>query len=501
MKKIICLLVVLLCLLWSGCNADTTQKDIATKGTESSETVKNTEASDKKEPEAGGESGGSAESEGEKEPQKEPEGGVEPPVEPEIEPEFYEPEYVIGSISGAKGENMVNAERFRTEEYMLISDIEAIALLNGYSLTWFAYDEDLVYLGNGSNAYPTMPSGGVWLPEGKDLRVSEVLEWNENSVYLRFAVRRQDGKDVTMEDVALSDVKIYVSGYPGENIYDSVSCEKIASIADSRQDGAVWGDYLFSFNSAGVCNVYSLDGYTYLSDFTLDKNSLINPHSNSVCFGSYKYSESDEFPLLYCNVYNTYKNDRNYDGTCNVYRLQRQGNTFSTQLVQVIKIGFTNDTQRWASSGGDVRPFGNFAVDTDTDTLYAFTMRDEGRTTRFFAFDLPLPTDGALDSSLGVLKVTLGVEDIKDSFDTDYSYYVQGAQYYDGKIYSLEGFTNNSTNRPAVKVIDLESKKICARIDLYGMGFKTEPEVMYVLDGELYYIDISGNVCKFNFES
>jgi hypothetical protein len=299
----------------------------------------------------------------------------------------------------------------------------------------------------------------------------------------------------------MSEVKVYVDGYPGESIYGNAKPTKIAQIANGRQDGAVYGDYLFSFNSAGECKVYSLDGYTYLSSFVLNKNEVLSPHSNSVCFGSYKYSENDEFPLLYCNVYNTYKNNRAYDGTCNVYRIWREGDVFETKLVQVIKIGFTADTSLWSSPSGDVRPYGNFAVDTDNNRLYAFTMRDEGRTTRFFSFELPRATEGVFDSTLGTLKLTLGTEDILERFDVPYSYYVQGATYYDGRIYSLEGFTNDGTNRAAMKIVNVENKALECVIDLYGMGFKTEPEVVYVYEGDLHYIDVSGNVYKFDIEN
>lgn len=423
------------------------------------------------------------------------------PEDPVIKTVLYETEYKLGSISGAAGEDMSNAARFAAYEYIPLSDIEAIAVGNGYCLTWFAYNEDKVYLGNGSNTYPTLPSGGVWLADGKDVRADEIYKWNSGAVYVRFAIKRIDGSAIYLEeDVELSGVKIYVSGYENEDIYNDASIEKIATVATGRQDGAIFGGYLFSFNSTGVCKVYSTDNYSYISEFTLDKNDLLSPHSNSVCFGSYKYDSTDEFPLLYCNVYNTYKNNRELDGTCNVYRIVRNGNTFSSELVQIIKVGFTDNTEKWSSPSGDSRPFGNFAVDTDNNRLYAFTMRDASKTTRFFGFDLPMPSAGVPDGAIGVNRVTLTLDDVKDSFECEYFYYIQGAAYGGGKIYSLEGFTNDATNRAAIKIADLSKKKLCGKIDLYGMGFKTEPEVIYVLDGVLYYIDVSGNVYKITFK-
>ena len=200
------------------------------------------------------------------------------------------------------------------------------------------------------------------------------------------------------------------------------------------------------------------------------------------------------------NVYNTYTDNRDYDGVCCVYRIQRNGTSFTSTLVQIIKVGFASDTQKWCSPGGDTRPYGNFVVDTDNDRLYAFTMRDADKTTRFFAFPLPLPTAGTPDAATGALRVTLTADDLVDSFTTEYFRYVQGATYYGGKIYSLEGFTDNTTNPPALRVVDLATKTVCEKIDLYGLNLKTEPEIVFVLDGKGYYSDVSGNIYRFEIK-
>ncbi len=493
-KMALCILLATALLLSACSSAEDATQTSHTSGT----TQTQPKESDNKVTESSGSNTENSEqgSKPEEEPQE-----PEAPEEPAVEVKLYELEYAIGSISGAAGADMSNSSRFAAYEYIPLADIEAITVGNGYCLTWFAYDEDKVYLGNGSNTYPTLPAGGVWLADGRDVTAEEILVWNSDSVYVRFAVKRSDGAAITLgEDVTLSDIKVYISGYESENTEKRVSYEKIATIANGRQDGAIYGDLLFSFNSVGECKVYSLDGYSYISEFVLDKNEVLSPHSNSVCFGSYKYAESDEFPLLYCNVYNTYKTDRAMDGTCNVYRIVREGSTFSSQLVQIIKVGFTDNTEKWSSPGGDTRPFGNFTVDTDNNRLYVFTMRDASKTTRFFGFDLPTLEEGVLDSTTGVKKVTLRVENITDSFETEYFYYIQGAAYDEGRIYSLEGFTNDATNRAAIKIADIASGKLWGKVDLYGMGLKTEPEVVYVLDGALHYIDVSGNVYKITFE-
>ena len=88
--------------------------------------------------------------------------------------------------------------------------------------------------------------------------------------------------------------------------------EKIAKIKYG-QDGAIWGGFLFRFDSDGSCAVYEMDKVCAngeeieaYSSFFLDRIDEVKPHSNSVVFGNEYYEGGDEFPLLYSNVYNNY---------------------------------------------------------------------------------------------------------------------------------------------------------------------------------------------------
>ena len=126
-------------------------------------------------------------------------------------------EYVLGSISGAKGTDMNHSGRFKTSDYITLADIEAVSITGAYYITWFAYDKDYNYLGNGSNTYPTLPEAGVWLEEGQDITKADILAWNSNSVYLRFAVKRASGNITLDADVEQSEIKVYVANYPGDD--------------------------------------------------------------------------------------------------------------------------------------------------------------------------------------------------------------------------------------------------------------------------------------------
>lgn len=270
------------------------------------------------------------------------------------------------------------------------------------------------------------------------------------------------------------------------------------------QDGAIYNGYLFRFNAAGNCMVYRLsdisDDSVPICSFVLDKSDMIVPHCNSVAFGGKRYNENDEFPLLYCNIYNNYaKADNKQLGVTCVYRFMRDGDIFTTTLVQVIEIGFTDDTIWKSANCDDVRPYGNFAIDTENGIYYAFTMRDETLTTRYFAFDLPSIHDGIYDDTLGVNRMVLTKEKIRSFFDCEYHRYVQGACFHNGILYSLEGFTNSENNPPAIRFIDVNNQKQERVYYFADSNMNIEPEFIDFENGICYYADHDGNVFELSF--
>ena len=272
------------------------------------------------------------------------------------------------------------------------------------------------------------------------------------------------------------------------------------------QDGAIYGDELFRFDHRGHCAVYDL---TQLGDedvgtlapigeFTLDRAETILPHSNAVCFGCEFYAEGDSYPLLYSNIYNNYAKAENpLRGVCCVYRLERVENAYKTTLVQLIEIGFCEDAELWKASEErhGARPYGNFLVDRENGAYYAFVMRNQALGTRYFRFDLPSVQDGEYDPAWGVKHVVLQKSDIKESFDLSYHYYMQGGALQNGKIYSTEGFRNDTVNRPAIRVIDLAFKTEM-RVDIMELGFAEEPEFIDFYQGKCLYSDAPGNLYR-----
>ena len=190
-------------------------------------------------------------------------------------------------------------------------------------------------------------------------------------------------------------------------------------------------------------------------------------------------------------------NKDNYEdkraGMVCVYRLRRTSETrFTTTLVQVIKIDFA-DVSPWRSKWDaesqtftDRSPWGNFIIDTDGNRLWAFVTRDVNHTTRFFCFDIPEVNKQALE----VVKLTTA--DVERSFDIPYSWYLQGACFHDGKIYSTEGM-GTEDNPTRIRVVDLENGIEDCVVDLFanqakGAGVR-EAEFIDFSDGVCWYGD------------
>ena len=400
-----------------------------------------------------------------------------------------QPQWEQGTIASVDGTNNSMASRFRTADYHRLSDYSGVSINAGYTMTNFVYDENLVYLGT-----------STWLGEGISFTTAELLKKYPAGIYFRVAFRAMDQRALTEADVEASGVRFYLSGeeIPAPDLGFSV--EDIGQIG-VWQDGAVWDGKLFVLGASGTGAVFDVQSGTKLSTLKLDGKDVLCPHANSVCFGSTYYAAEDKYPLLYVNVYNNYASvtDR-MEGTCCVYRITEDGGKFQTDLVQVIQIGFVEDLTLWKSkeNNGDVRPYGNFVVDTDHQVLYAFVMRDANKTTRYFGFDIPDLEAGVYAEAYGCPVVTLQPEDIKIQFDSEYHNYLQGCCYSSGKILYMGDFGGEAP----LYVVDLESRKVTDCFRLGDAGLRAEPEVICTdpIDGTLYYAAADGILRKITLE-
>ena len=70
---------------------------------------------------------------------------------------------------------------------------------------------------------------------------------------------------------------------------------------------------------------------------------------------------------------------------------------------------------------------------------------------------------------------------------------------FDGKIYSVEGFTNDNVNFPALRIIDMENKKQIEMVDFRKFGIHEEAEMIDFYKGEIIYADNPGNLYRIKF--
>lgn len=407
-------------------------------------------------------------------------------------PQPVEAVWEYGSISTKTGADRVveQGASLRTQNYLPLGAYSDIVPKPGYALNWFAYDSQQAFLGGGASF------GG----NGIGVSVETIRETCPDAVYLRLLLRSAQenipivlGKKIPME--------FYGAGDPWE---PPMTAEKVANLSARQtggtQDGEVFGDRLFVFDAAGKMNVYDVNTGKHLGACYLGSKELLMPHVNSASFSNQYYAEGDAYPLIYTSMYNNLNPLNQYMlGTCCVYRITESAGQFSTQLVQVIRIGFIGDANLWTPYN-DSRPFGNFVVDTDRNMLYAFVPRDQSSTTRFLGFALPKPDAGTYKAEYGCNQVILQASEVKNQFSVPYISSPQGCAYADGKIYSVEGFGIHESAPPFLRVIDVETGVMVRSVNLGQVGLEKEPETITVgSDGQLYFLAWDAVLHKLNF--
>lgn len=261
------------------------------------------------------------------------------------------------------------------------------------------------------------------------------------------------------------------------------------SLVDKIQDGCIFNDTLFLFNSIGTCYVYNInDNYSLICETALPDYCGFVPHSNCVCFGS-KVDDSDDFPLLYTNVYNNYSNNPYSYGMCFVYRIFVQGYNYQFNLVQVIKLSFSNDNTLWNDDSFNISPFGNFLIDNDKLIVYLNIFSTSK--TRFFV--LPLPTIS------NELFVEIDSHEICYFIDTQLFKYIQGGTIHNKCILSLEGF--GTIDFPAVlRIINLNNK-LLRTVFLDCIIGEKEPEFISIYNEYLFIGEHNGEIFSFDLSN
>lgn len=274
------------------------------------------------------------------------------------------------------------------------------------------------------------------------------------------------------------------------NIQNHIGVEYLFTLTDqhpmiqdgvnrTRQGATVYGDYLFvAYNGMETLDVVDMRTGLCVCTITLNETYQTNYHCNNINFGWERYDSADEFPLLYISA-------NHVDGICVVYRVQREGTTFTATLVQTIGI------PPLVEGGGTNTRF--CLIDPDNKYLYV-----EGHTTgstsaapdnyhRFCRYELPKLSDG---------DVNITLSDMIDYFDIPSVTAYQGSITMMGRTYQVYGWGSSSD----FQQIDLWEKRLATYINLWDMGITDEPEACYIWRSHLCLHTVRGYVYKLYFD-
>lgn len=210
---------------------------------------------------------------------------------------------------------------------------------------------------------------------------------------------------------------------------------------------------------------------------------VIDPTDEPIIDATY-----DKTPVwLYANVYNTYDGQTDeHIGECCVYEVDYNGIEYSNTLVQVVKIGFTDNTDYWTPLNS-ARPFGNFLVDTENGKLIVYASEHNATNgTHWNMFDLPGVTDGEENGAYPCKVFTLTINDVLSHWKTETLMYQQGGCCHNGYAWCCYGY-GVEANPAGMAVVNLSTHQEVARFDLYGDGLTAEPQFVDFVDGRMYF--------------
>lgn len=189
----------------------------------------------------------------------------------------------------------------------------------------------------------------------------------------------------------------------------------------NNQSMAIWGGYVFLFQgNASNAVVVDYETKEIVSTFAIEPST--NNHLNSAQFTGIYYNSTDEFPLLIISRCGNTESVSEYD-ECLVFRITRNGTTFSAEAVNSISHNFRTYGASWAI---DINAM-TITIACYTEGTYLVTTNNH---LKFFTWRLPKESD-ILSGDM----ITLDIEDCVAQYETDHRTF-QGMCACGGKIYA-----------------------------------------------------------------
>lgn len=260
----------------------------------------------------------------------------------------------------------------------------------------------------------------------------------------------------------------------------NVKIKRYAKYIKGHQSAAAYGDYaVFVTDRHTYFYFYNLKKKKYVYTLSMQKGNGVDYqgatlyHCNQSTFGPDKYSEEDDFPLLYISQHargdlrhfvEVFRIHSVWDENTNEYT------SFSAELVQTIYFPpMTNE-----NSLGNI----NLAIDTLNRQMYTYSRNNNGGQEnsgicKISRFDIP---------DAHTPEIYLEDSDIKSSFYIDSSAAnMQGGCIQDGILYIGRGYY--SAGYIYLYAINLEMEAEVTRIDILSKLHHWEPEGCFFYNG------------------
>lgn len=248
------------------------------------------------------------------------------------------------------------------------------------------------------------------------------------------------------------------------------------------EGAAIYGDYLFQVSVGSELHIYNFAKKKYIATIKLKKVG----HADTICFGTEKVEENDEFPVLYISGPKVYEAGKK--GEIYVYRILRETNEQGLENWQ--------GTLRQIIKTPDVTIVGNYpdiVIDEKNKCMWMMGWfsqlghnADGGGCTNIFSrFPIPSITDGTKDNK-GVFYLTLS-EESRLSYFLVYDIHAttQGLCFYNGMIICPYG--KPSVSYKGVDFVDINKQQVIANINLAG-SIIYEAEAAVVANNGLYIV-------------
>ena len=255
-----------------------------------------------------------------------------------------------------------------------------------------------------------------------------------------------------------------------ENI-NNVSRWHTSDVFLEGQDADCFGGYTALFYSDFGVSIKDMRTNRFVSGKVFGDRNIV-PHCNSVSFGNNFADDGDCFPTIYVNAYNSYDLPLGTLFNCRLFQLKN--GCFEPRIIQTIHIDFVDDLNMWPDKS-QIRPFGNFAVNSD-GFLYSYVPDDIKNLTRVYKFAIP-----PIKSNI----VYLSKEDALDYFEINYISIPQGCSIKNNYLFMLSGWGNNSLHG-SIQVLNLNTKSVTNSFDFSGAGFFGEPEAVFFYENKMF---------------